>query len=233
MKQLKSAFIFAALIFSSQAFAQGSPTQVPVAFARTYIPLGFDDNDNVQIVGEGAFPNSCYRPAETKIQVDHAAKTVTISPSAYKYDGMCLQVILPYNHVLEVGILQTGTYTVLQDAKPVGKIEIRHSSVREADDFMYAPISQAYFQSRGVSNQVYLTGDFPMSCWKLRRVDFEIQPQVLLIKPIIEVDNSVPCNAGKFHFETATELGGISPGRYLLHIRSMNGKSVNNLVDVH
>jgi hypothetical protein len=232
MKTLYRAAFSAAIIFSIHAGAQEGPSQVPVQFTRTYAPLGFDDNDNIQIVGEGAFPNSCYRQAETKVAVDHPGKTITLAPTAYKYGGMCLQVILPYDHVVDIGLLQKGTYTIVQDGKSIGHIDIRKSAVRDPDDYMYAPISQAYFQSRGTSNQVYLTGDFPLSCWKLKQVKFDIQPDVLVIQPIAEVDPSLPCTPGKFHFETATEVGSMKPGRYLLHVRSMNGKSVNNLIDI-
>ena len=233
MKRANLLLFLAASVCSVYVSAQTAPTQVAAHFNKLYVPIGFDDNDNVQIVGEGVFPNSCYRQAETKVQIDATTKTVILAPTANKYDGMCLQVMLPYSHVIELGLLSQGVYTVLQDGKSIGKIDVRKSSVREPDDFMYAPIEQAYFHSQGSSNQVYLTGDFPTSCWRLKKVNFDIQPDVLVIQPIVEIDNSVPCTPGKFHFETATEMGSIPSGRYLLHVRSMNGKSVNNLVDVH
>jgi hypothetical protein len=52
MKTLLSTFSLL-LIFSATAFADGNPIQEAVNFQKVYAPVGFDDNDNVQIVGEG------------------------------------------------------------------------------------------------------------------------------------------------------------------------------------
>ena len=66
------------------------------------MPDGFVSNDTAQIVGEGMFSNSCYRHAETTVRVDHVNKTIHVGPVAYKYNGYCLQVILPFDRVVDV-----------------------------------------------------------------------------------------------------------------------------------
>src|ERR1035437_9052314 len=66
-----------------------SPSIVQVGYHTGYLPDGFDTNDNVQVIGEGLFSNSCYRPGPVQVNVDQTAKTITLTPKAYFYDGMC------------------------------------------------------------------------------------------------------------------------------------------------
>jgi hypothetical protein len=223
-----------AIMFTIQAKAE-TPTKVPTNFAKVYIPDGFDDNDNVQIVGEGVFPNSCYRSAESSVRVDDATKTIHVSTEAFKYPGVCLQVILPYDRVVDVGLLKAGTYSVIRDTdgQTIGQVGIHETKSKEPDDFIYAPISQAYFKSKASSNRVLLSGIFPSRCMKLKEVRTQVQSDVLVILPIVEIDRSIPCTPVRHHFDTVANVGYMKPGRYLLHVRSMNGKAINNLVDVY
>lgn len=219
---------------SASTFVESAPKKVGVSFRKIYVPEGFDDNDNVQFVGEGVFSSGCYRYAETVVTVDQVAKVVRIAPAAYKYDGMCMMVILPFETPVDVGILKAGTYKVVQsiDNKELGRIHVRASISQAPDDFIYAPVSQAFFQSKNSENKIYITGSFPLSCMKLKEVRTGVQSRALVIQPIAELDNSVPCVEGKYDFETVSEIGYVKSGRYLLHVRSMNGKAVNNLVDI-
>ena len=105
-----------AIVSLAASFAQAkTPSKVGVSFNKVYVPEGFDSNDTVQFVGEGLFANSCYRPAETRVTVDHAAKTITVGPVAYMYQVLCLQVILPFERVIDVGVLHEGEYTIRRE----------------------------------------------------------------------------------------------------------------------
>lgn len=223
----------ACLSYSGFAMAAENPVKVPATFKRIYVPEGFDDNDNVQFVGEGVFSSSCYRYSDTVVSVNHTDKIINITTSAYKYNGMCMQLVLPFDRVVDVGILKQGTYTINQGQTgvQVGSIVIKSSTRGEPDDNLYAPISQALFTSKNGVNKVTLTGDFPMSCMKLRKVETHVLTDGLIIQPIAEMVNT-GCKDGTFPFETEVDLGTVKPGRYLLHVRSMNGKSINSLVDV-
>jgi hypothetical protein len=153
---------------------------------------------------------------------------------AYKYNGLCLQVILPFERVIDLGVLKAGTYKITQSGgkRNLGSIRIQKSKTEQPDDYLYAPISQAFLQSRALSNRVFLVGNFPVSCMKIKEVKANVQGKVLVVQPIAEIDSSVPCVEGSYTFETSKDLGAVPGGRYLLHVRSMNGKAVNNLVDI-
>ncbi len=237
-----SRLIFSALSFltcfavSVTSSATNEPVRVGATFAKIYVPGGFDSNDNVQIVGEGMFRNTCYRPAPSTVTVDPATSTINVGPVAYEYSGFCLQVILPFQRVLDLGILKPGTWRVLQghgvNLQQLGEVSIRPALTEQADDFLYAPVDQAFYQENGLASVVYLTGQFRLSCMKMDTVKTTVEKDVLVIQPIAKIIAG-PCNEGTFAFNQKVDLGFVPKGRYLLHVRSANGNSVNSLVSVN
>lgn len=235
MKSLPFILAATALAFAAtQASAQTPPTKVAAKYDSVYFPVGFDSNDVVQIVGEGMFQNSCYRPAENKVVVNKEKKEILIGPAAYQYPGFCLQVVLPFERVMEVGILEQGTYRIVQlsDGKVLGSLDIKRALTDSPDDFIYAPISQAFFRQKGMKSQIYITGDFPNSCMSLKETRVDVQEKSIVVQPIAEMRTGTDCKNGKFHFEDVVDLDMVPAGRYLFHVRSMNAKSINNLVEV-
>jgi hypothetical protein len=208
------------------------PVKKPALFNEVYIPGGFDDNDVVQIVGEGLFRNSCYRPGPTAAKVDQKNFTVTLNPAAYEYPGICLQVILPFERTVDVGILHDGTYKVIQNEEQIATFKVAKARTLSPDDYLYAPISQAYFRQEGTVSKVLLSGDFPTDCMALDHVVTRVENKVLVIQPIAKMEERGDCKQGKFPFNTVATIDLVPQGRYLLHVRSMNAKAVNNLVDI-
>ena len=222
---------------SLKANASPEPVRVGATFSNVYIPEGFDSNDHVQIVGEGLFRNTCYRPAPGSLKVDESTKTISVGPVAYEYSGFCLQVILPFNRVVDVGILKPGTWQVVQTAGPtvqqLGEIHVVPALTNSPDDFLYAPISQAFFQQNGLMSDVFLTGEFHSSCMALETVKTSVQKDVLVLQPIAKMASGPGCKDGTFAFSKKVELGFVPKGHYLLHVRSMNGNAINTLVSVN
>ncbi len=233
---------FAVFIFSFQslsALADSNPREpvlVAATFSKMYAPQGFDSNDNVQFVGEGLFRNTCYRPAPSTAAIDLVTKTVTVGPVAYEYSGFCLQVILPFQRVIDVGILPAGTWKVMEAGSlsrvPLGEIQVNPALIESADDYLYAPISQTFFQQRGTSSSVLLSGEFSSNCLSLETVKVIIQKEVIVLQPIAKLEPFLKCIEGKVLFSKKVSLGKIKPGRYLIHVRSMNGNAANTLVNV-
>jgi hypothetical protein len=213
------------------------PVVVGSEFHTGYVPDGFDTNDNAQLVAEGLFRNSCYRPASVKVDVDHSAKTITLHPTAYEYEGYCLQVMIPFDQAIDVGILKAGTYQVIQsimgEQNVLGQMKVRIAANSAADDYLYAPVSQAYFEKKpGKPATVRVSGEFTSSCMKLAEVMVSVQPNVIVLQPISTLQDRGDCVQGKFPFEKQVQLANMKTGRYLLHVRSLSGKSINTLVDV-
>ena len=234
MTFLRVTFSFFAILFASQAMAAFEPNIVPVTFDRVYVPDGFDDNDHAQIIGEGFFPNSCYRYAFTKVNVDHGDKIITLKPFAYKYDGICLQMLINFNNPVDLGVLQAGRYNIVRhgDNKSLGHINVRPAKSKDADDYMYAPIAQAFFTPSKGQGKINLTGNFPLSCMKIKEVKVDAQDGILLVQPIAFIDNSMECVEGSYSFKARGDVPSAKPGRYFMHVRTPNNKSINSPIDI-
>ncbi len=229
---LLALFLLSAPFFAS---ARSGPIKVWASFQKIYVPGGYDSNDRVEIVGEGRFKNSCFRLAETKVQIDAQNKKIYLSPVAYEYSGDCLQVTVGFEKNIDVGILGAGTWEVIQGSGPtkLGAISIRETVGKNADDYLYAPVSQAFYHQQGAISKIVVSGDFPSDCFKLEQVKMTVEPSVLVLQPVVQFESRVDCKEGKFPFVREIVVNAVPAGRYLLHVRSLNGNSVNSLVDIN
>lgn len=227
--------LFVLCFAAVSAGADTSPVIVDSSFHTGYLPDGFDTNDSVEIVGEGLFRNSCYKPAHVEATVDSQAMRIELRAKAYFYDAICLQVLVPFHQVVSLGILNAGRYKVVDiDRKTeLGDLNVRLATSSSADDFLYAPVSQAYFKTEAGKPYITIAGTYTNSCMRLVDVLVNVQPRVVTVQPIMEMRDDEACADGMFPFERKIEAVGLQRGkRYLLHVRSLNGKSINNLVDV-
>ena len=235
MKKLTriSLALIAAVAFNTNA--DTFPKVVGTMFHMGYIPVGFDTNDNSQLVAEGVFPNSCYKPVGTKVSVDHGEKVIRVYGRAYKYKGACLQMVVPYHREIDVGLLKAGTYKVVSvfdnQQKELGNLQVAIATNSEPDDFLYAPVSQAYFSKADGKHYITISGQFPQTCYKMREVVVRVQPNVLVVQPIAEKTDDV-CEERIQPYSETVEVKNVKEGRYLLHVRSLNGRAINNLIDV-
>jgi hypothetical protein len=217
------------------ALADNEPKLVEGQFLTGYIPDGFDSNDKVQVTSEGYFPNTCYRVASYESKVDKSTKTISIKPLAYKYNAMCLQMLVPYYQVIDVGILEAGSYTV-KDAsseKTLGNLNVKIATSSSPDDFLYAPVAQARIENRTDGKYVAINGEFTNSCIEFKQMKVDVQKNVIVVLPITEAADRLDCKDGKFPYAQAIKLEGAFSGRYLLHVRTLNGNAVNQLVDIN
>jgi len=235
MKNTFSLLVCSMMIFgSAAAMAETDPVKVPEIFNKIYIPIGFDSNDHIQVVGEGIHQTSCFRNAEAQVHVDQQNMRIELDPQAYQYNGICLQVLVPFTKIVDIGILKTGKWEVVQGANrgPSAILNVRQATTDNADDYLYAPISQAFYSQSKAGRQVILTGEFSNNCMTLTSVKTDIQPDVIVLQPISEMATRANCAAGHFPFSRTVNISTAKPGRYLLHVRSLNGNAVNSLIDV-
>ncbi|MFK8136946.1 MAG: hypothetical protein AB8E15_01180 [Bdellovibrionales bacterium] len=202
-----------------------------------YIPNGFDSNDHVQLVGEGVFSSSCYRPAGYEVNVNDAESKIEITPRAYEYDsGFCLMMVVNYSQTIDVGVLKAKSYKVVQKPSNIdmGQLDVRVATNSQPDDFLYAPISQAFAESKSKSNvKIKLAGEFTNSCQSFAGLpQVDVQSNVIVVQPVTEMDSSELCADGVFPFEKEVAVDNVKAGRYLIHVRSQNANSVNSFVDV-
>lgn len=227
-------FISTLAVLVTAVTANAEPTKVAAAYNKVYAPGGYDSNDHIQIVGEGMFRNTCYRPASTTVRVDAENKKVFVGPAAYEYPGFCLQVVLPFERVIDVGLLKPGTWEVVQETNntKLGLLNVKPAVTESPDDFTYAPVNQAFFRQKGLVSEIDLTGEFSSDCMTLDEVKVSVEQEAIVIQPIAKFEENRDCTNGRFPFSQTVKVDLVPKGRYLLHVRSMNANAVNALVNV-
>lgn len=236
-------FLVLAAFCSAPAIAHAeSPQQIPSPVSKIFIPDGFDDNDNAEVILQGMFPSTCYKVGSTSVAVDSAAKVIDISATSYRYDGesRCNEVDVPFIQRVKLGVLSRGDYNVVVKNAPsvTGVLPIAARLTEAPEDYYYAPVSSVVV-SRDLESskpKVVLEGHYPFlkrGCMILTEVRTHFAPgDVLVVLPITEIREGEACNdvpvSRTFHVEKAIDMPLDRPA--LVHVRVLNGDSVNQLI---
>lgn len=233
-------------LFAVSTVALGSNGRlVPSPTENLFIPIGFDDNDNVEIVVHGHFKNSCYKVGPTDVQIDKQAKTVKVTPQAYEYTGaVCAQMMVPFIQSIKLGMLDAASYKVTvanNQAIPEQMLPVTARHVESPDDFIYAPVEDAKIEvGASTSDQTLVVeGRYPLTivgCALIRYVKVSTSGDVLVAQPVMDLltDNN-ECKARGWtpKFSVAAPLEQpLSKGDKLIHVRVLNGNSYNKVVEI-
>jgi hypothetical protein len=233
---LNALFGLAVVFMISSAVALADHTE-QVTADRLFVPTGFDDNDHTQVVLDGFFPNSCYQIDEVEVIVHPDENMVHLTPKARVMDGICLNVIVPFTYVAEIGVLPQGNWKVeITTNRLVKDLPIAEAASAGPDDEMYAALENTYivYDPEARRDVVILEGRYTNSCmrWLESRLIHAV-PDVLELRPVVTIDERDDCIDGNFPFEgVKVSLPTLDPGRYLLHARSMNGGALNRVFSV-
>tara|TARA_B100000749_G_scaffold280896_1_gene280708 strand:- start:81019 stop:81741 length:723 start_codon:yes stop_codon:yes gene_type:complete len=231
------AFTLAIIALSQLGWAAGEPEIINEVPKHIYIPSGFDNNDNAQLVFEGEFTNSCYRTGVTNYFVNDNTKTITVENKVQFYSNqMCLMVIMHYKKELNLGVVEEGNYKVEFASsngpnREMGVMNINPARTDSADDVLYAPVQSATYNK--ADKVLSLKGNFSNSCLRLENV-ITRRPaapnnNVIEVLPQAKLLDAADCEAqlGDYPFTHAVSLENAGTGRVLVHIRSLNGQAVN------
>lgn len=100
------------LVFTGTVMAKevGQREQM-VSMNDAYIPSGFDSGSDSFAVVSGLFPNSCYKFRDAK--VEHVGPSLhEVRAYATVTQGMCLMVLVPFNHEVQLGKLAVGDHSI-------------------------------------------------------------------------------------------------------------------------
>ncbi|MCB0418056.1 MAG: hypothetical protein H6617_10320 [Bdellovibrionaceae bacterium] len=229
-----------ALLVGITAHAEYQPKVVETNLTGVRIPIGFDDNDRIQVVAEGAFYSSCYQLGPYKTEVDLVARTVKLFQSAYVYEGFCIEVEMDYTQVMELELLPAGDWKIVDGptGKVLGNLPVARAthSGPGPDDYLYAPVEDVFMVQDELSGQpaMVLTGTHPVSCLEIKDILMTVGEGVIVVQPIAFKRKNVECNAGKYPFQvTALVSEGTKAGEYLVHVRAMNGKAINKMFRIN
>ncbi len=225
------------LVLLAAAISYATPVEVSFAFEKAFIPDGFDDNDNAQVVLAGTLPDTCYQTTRVEFALDESTGTVKATQWALAVTDICLPATVPFSTVLSLGNLRAGEYAIEDgpSGKSLGKISIRQAKSPTPDEYTYAPLTNAFVNQDPATGEteLVLRGDWMDRCSQFKQVDVEYQAEVVVVKPIIEgqAAPSRACGvAGRSGFEKRLQLQRMPGHTYLLHVRSASGRALNKLI---
>lgn len=225
---------FIMTLFLSASIVQASvPEQKLVPVDHLYVPAGFDTNDNSEIVITGFLPNLCHKSPSSLVK--KTGKKINIEVSSLYYhesNPFCPEMVVPFVETVKLGLLDKGNYEVTVNGKSPWelneKIAISESTSASVDDHHYAYVS--YVDKETASGEVVLRGYNPSDCFELDRIDYlSNKKDTLSVMPIMkQVRGFCPMKMVPFSYKwrVPTEL---SARKVLLHVRTMDGTSVNSV----
>jgi hypothetical protein len=233
---------------TTSAFGQSLPLEVPAPVEKLFVPQGFDDNDNAEIVIHGVFPNSCWRMGKSGVTVDEDNFTIDVWTTAFQYNPenssdkevLCAQVMVPYIAPIKTGILKAGTYTVqVRDQNISAILDVNTATTESPDDYLYAMVNAAGVDVDPISQQqtVWVRGVHPhfiQGCMVMDEIRAYKNPEdVLIVLPIGRMTDGVECGDDyKYNFFQRVPLNDSITTESLLHVRAMNGRSYNELLQL-
>lgn len=235
-----SSIWFAALATSAFADQQG-PVEIPAPVSKIYIPMGFDDNDNAEVVLKGEFPTSCYNIGRTGAEVDQQKMEITVWATSYMYLGgeNCAQVTKSFIQPIKVGVLKKGDYKVIFkfNKEVQSAMNVVERTTESPDNFLYAPVENAKINVDNNGKQsLVISGHYPymfVGCMVIREVRTERSPaDVLVVQPITEIVQGDECNTqpGDKAYEITQGVAQPFMEEGLLHVRVLNGDSLNRFI---
>jgi hypothetical protein len=238
MNALSFYVVLAAMgIFSATVVAEGtSPERVQVRIERGWMPIGFDDNDQAEIIVAGELPNDCHTIGPTK--VEHTNLGIEVTQYAYRYQTGCSGYAVPYSQRVDLGILKSANYTVLEGgtAKILTRTAIAVAKNTAVDDFMYAPVTSATILREATGPVLYLTGNLPSHSVRIKEIVVNTYEDSIVVQPVVEpvppmdpLWKKLGSLTAHPRFQIRKPLKELPKGTFLLHVRAQNGKGISQL----
>jgi hypothetical protein len=240
---MKLWFLFACLSSSLSPLPALSQPRTVVGKPQTiYAPGGFDSNDNAQIVLAGVFSGYCMKVGATHHQVDFKNFRIYVSQQI-SMTGSCseLAMYLPYSIVVDLGSLPEGVYQVSAQEQNGQYTPMTHLKIARAaspassvatDERLYAPVRSMEFWPGDGSRAPVLTlkGVLTNTCLSVEeaRVVYSA-PNLVEVLPLVRIKKQ-NCKPSVSEFILPVSLTNFPSSETLIHVRSMNGQSLNKII---
>lgn len=214
------------------AIALGAAIESVVPVDHVYSPAGFDSNDNSEIVITGYLPNLCYKAPSSSVEIKNGKINVSVK-AMRRIEGFsyCPNVIIPYFDFINLGVLDKGKYQVVVNEKSQWEkksiLQIAEARSNSMDEEIYANVEEVVKEEG--SRKVLLKGYNPSDCFELKEIiikDNEIDTYSILPK-MKQIRAHCPKKMVPFVYEVEVPEK-LEADRVLLHVRVMDGRSVNS-----
>lgn len=229
---MKTLGVICLLLISNLGMA-GTPVKTLVPVDEVFVPNGFDVNDNSEIIVSGYLPNLCHKSPQTEIKIN--GNKIHVKVSALKYgdsNPFCPEMIVPFLETIKVGVLDKGNYEILINEatryEQKSSMYINESVSNALDDHIYANVF--YVDSEEGDEYVNLKGYNPSDCLEYDHVEIiSNKSNTYSVLPIMKkVRDFCPMKMTPFSYQVKVPKL-IQKSRVLLHVRGMDGNSVNSL----
>ena len=234
---MRNTLLATALILSSSVMAQ-SPSVVEAPVDHLFVPSGFDNNDNVEVVVTGKFPNPCFSRNKVEVEVKDDTVIIDVTSLSKESESMCEDLKVPFSETVTIGNLQAGDYKIVVNQGTAyqlnGKLDVAVSSSNSVDDHLYAKIDYVELGfTGGLSGDALLVGASVSPCLALDRVEYLSNNQdTLSILPIMKkVGQDCPEKLTKLSIPVKFDPKKIPSEKVLLFVRSIDGKSVHTFIE--
>lgn len=230
---------FCAFMISGSVMAQ-MPSIVDAPVNHLFVPEGFDNNDNVEVVVTGEFPNPCF--STNKVEVDVKGDDVFITITALaKQDNnsrLCEDLKVPFTEVVRIGNLQAGTYQLFVNQGSShelrGKMSIAVSNSNSVDDHLYAQVDYIELGiTGGLSGDALLIGSTLSPCMQLDKVEYiSNKADTFSVLPVMKrIGRNCPERKTRLEIPIKFKPQQLASSKVLLFVRSIEGKSVHTIID--
>jgi hypothetical protein len=212
---------------------------------RVFVPQGFDDNDNVEVIIQGRFSNACMKTGTVEKMVDSSRKIIRLKPLAFVYKGEpCAQVIVPFIQRVTFGTLNEGTWKIEVEGMPSVAplpLVVKRALSAAPDEFLYAPVEEVVLLpgALGTRQKLVVSGNWPVvparGCFVMKQIRTHLGPDnTLVVQPISELLPPEQCSASSLRkraFQASVYLEKSLQLDSLIHVRVLNGESLNKFYE--
>jgi len=231
-----SALISVGLCFNAYAIL---PDVVEAPVDHIFVPNGFDNNDHVEVIVTGKFPNPCYTRNKYDVKIKNDVINIDVTslsmddPAYTKFEPLKI----PFTEVVNVGNLQGGDYKIIVNKggeyEKEDSISIATTSSTSIDDNIYAMVD--YVETGftgGASGDAMLVAQSPSPCLVLDRVDYLTNNKdTLSVLPIMKkISSNCPEKRERLEIPIKFDPAKFKYAQILLFVRTIEGRSVNTII---
>lgn len=236
---MKIAFSAFLVLASLNLYAQSEPIVITSPIDHVFVPMGFDNNDNIEVVVTGKFPNPCYIKNSMHVRVQD--EKIHIEVTALKKDNpdlaMCAPMEVPFRESITIGNLQGGDYDLIINEgtrfEHNEKLQVAVSDSQSVDDYLYPIVEYVELGfTGGLSGDAFIIARSPSDCVVFDQVKYISNGKdTISVLPIMKKVTGV-CNNRQKRIEIPIKF---KPNAFrnkdvLLFVRSIEGKAVNTII---
>lgn len=237
---MKRSLLVLASALLSASIQAGEPRVVVAPVDHLFVPQGFDNNDNIEVVVTGKFPNPCFIRNKVDVQVDKNKILVNITAlqKEDKRNEICSPMPVPFSESVTIGSLQGGEYEIVVNKgskfEQLKKMNVAVSSSNSVDDYIYASVDYVDLGfTGGADGSAFIIAKSPSDCMVFDHVEYVTNDQdTLSVLPIMKrVSQTCIERSQTLQIPIKFDLARFNHSKLLLFVRSMDGKAVNTLVN--